>query len=75
MFLKKYFLTHLFIYYLAVFWCFQGVEKGCIGNKWVEGTKQKPLELNSNPLEKTKVLLAVCYNKWSTGKTFFQIFN
>ena len=20
---------------LMVFWCFQGVEKGCIGNKWV----------------------------------------
>ena len=20
---------------LTVFWCFQGVEKGCIGNKWV----------------------------------------
>ena len=20
---------------LAVFWCFQGVEKGCIGNEWV----------------------------------------
>ena len=19
-----------------VFWCFQGVEKGCIGNKWVK---------------------------------------
>ena len=21
---------------LAVFWCFQGVEKGCIGNEWVK---------------------------------------
>ena len=21
---------------LTVFWCFQGVEKGCIGNKWVK---------------------------------------
>ena len=20
-----------------VFWCFQGVEKGCIGNEWVKG--------------------------------------
>ena len=20
---------------LTVFWCFQGVEKGCIGNEWV----------------------------------------
>ena len=20
---------------LTVFWCFQGVEKGCIGNKWI----------------------------------------
>ena len=23
---------------LPVFRCFQGVEKGCIGNKWVNGT-------------------------------------
>ena len=23
----------------TVFWCFQGVEKGCIGNKWVKTTK------------------------------------
>ena len=22
--------------YLTVFWCFQGVEKGCIGNEWVK---------------------------------------
>ena len=21
---------------LTVFWCFQGVEKGCIGNEWVK---------------------------------------
>ena len=21
-----------------IFWCFQGVEKGCIGNKWVNVT-------------------------------------
>ena len=24
--------------YLTVFWCFQRVEKGCIGNKWVDLT-------------------------------------
>ena len=23
---------------LTVFWCFQGVEKGCIGNEWVKKT-------------------------------------
>ena len=22
---------------VTVFWCFQGVGKGCIGNKWVKG--------------------------------------
>ena len=22
--------------YLTVFWCFQGVEKGCVGNEWVK---------------------------------------
>ena len=21
---------------LTVFWCFQGVEKGCIGNEWIK---------------------------------------
>ena len=26
---------------LTVFWCFQGVEKGCIGNKWVKGALSK----------------------------------
>ena len=43
-------LTHLFPMYLSslyhlktsenymVFWCFLGVEKGCIGNKWVNDT-------------------------------------
>ena len=32
---------------LKVFWCFQGVEKGCTGNEWVKNTlttvKQKNL--------------------------------
>ena len=35
--------THLFPmhpfstpFFYMVFWCFQGVEKGCIGNKWVK---------------------------------------
>ena len=30
-----------FLYPLTVFWCFQGVEKGCIGNKWVKYTLKK----------------------------------
>ena len=28
-----------------VFWCFQGVEKGCIGNKWVISAIYNSLEL------------------------------
>ena len=28
-------LTHLFPMHRKVFWCFQGIEKGCIGNEWV----------------------------------------
>ena len=32
-------LTHLFSMHLTVFWRFQGVEKGCIGNKWVNRWK------------------------------------
>ena len=30
---------------LTVFWCFQGVEKGCIGNEWVEDAKIMPVIL------------------------------
>ena len=26
----------LFFYHLTFFWCFPGVEKGCIENKWVK---------------------------------------
>ena len=26
----------VFVKNIKVFWCFQGVEKGCIGNKWVK---------------------------------------
>ena len=29
-------LTHLLPMHRKVFWCFQGVEKGCIGNEWVK---------------------------------------
>ena len=25
---------------LSVFWCFQGVEKGCIGNRWVKSSAE-----------------------------------
>ena len=38
----QFFLSATFLYplktseNLIVFWCFQGVEKGCIGNKWVK---------------------------------------
>ena len=32
---KSPFLSPLKTENLAVFWCFQGVEKGCIGNEWV----------------------------------------
>ena len=31
---------------LTVFWCFQGVEKGCIGNEWVKGVLNTPLSIN-----------------------------
>ena len=32
---KPYVPNALFLYHLTVFWCFQGVEKGCIGNERV----------------------------------------
>ena len=36
--LKHFTLTHSFPmqHFLTVFWCFHGVEKGCIGNDWVK---------------------------------------
>ena len=30
-----------------VLWCFQGVEKGCIRNKWVNGLKRKVVTKNN----------------------------
>ena len=34
---------HLFYFVITikVFWCFQGVEKGCIGNEWVKTLGQE----------------------------------
>ena len=40
----------------TVFWCFQGVEKKCIGNKWVSSWKI--------------VLIYFCYIIWSRQKVF-----
>ena len=38
---------------LTVFWCFQGVEKGCIGNEWVKLLLTKWLLKASNTFERT----------------------
>ena len=35
---------------LAVFWCFQGVEKGCIGNEWFK-QKNYVAEVIQNPVK------------------------
>ena len=34
--LDQIYLTDLFPMHSKVFWCFQVVEKGCVGNKWFE---------------------------------------
>ena len=34
-------LAHSFPVYRKVFWCFQGVEKGCIGSEWVNMWKHE----------------------------------
>ena len=35
---------------LTVFWCFQGVEKGCIGNEWFDKSKLEVWKLQSHRL-------------------------
>ena len=35
-------------YYLTVFWCFQGVEKRCIKNEWVNQSILYPLKTSEN---------------------------
>ena len=45
-----------------VFWCFQGVEKECIGNKWVKSHSE---EVHKTLLESTRqtcqIKLLYCY--------------
>ena len=44
--------------YLTVFWCFQGVEKGCIGNKWFKtGLWDKLILRNFFPQFQWNILL------------------
>ena len=38
-------LTYSFPMHPSVFWCFQGVEKGCIGNEWVKLIHEEALNL------------------------------
>ena len=40
-----------------VFWCFQGVEKGCIGNKWVKSLEL--LEEKNIGIRKRKILCRI----------------
>ena len=40
----------------SIFWCFQGVEKGCIWNKWDNIGKEILAQINRNPKKKKSVL-------------------
>ena len=63
------YLTHLFPMHpfsthLTVFWCFQGVEKGCIGNKWLN------LDSVLNKQRKVRVLYFQWFrNNMKTNRT------
>ena len=47
---------------LTVFWCFQGVEKGCIGNEWVNFLLTFEAEVTQNKSLNLKfILLIVIY--------------
>ena len=45
----------------AVFWCFQGVEKGCIGKKWVNRTE---FTTNSESNQKISRILIIYFEFW-----------
>ena len=73
------FLTHSFrMHYsliasenFTVFWCFLGVEKGCIGNEWVNKTTLKESQTTAGLLQLLNFL--ICWIWWK--KSYFFSFN
>ena len=64
---------------LTDFWCFQGVEKGCIGSKWVNCKKiffQSNVSKSSEIFRKKIRFIAVFLfvSEWFIGVLYFSLF-
>ena len=53
-----------------VFCCFQGVEKGCIGKKWVKGGMEDPLSITVSSNHYKPCELSSIMNNWKKNLTF-----
>ena len=59
-----------FLYPLKTFWCFQGVEKGCIGNEWVNEEKYQGETFNEVWFDQSCKLSASRFLKMDFGVYF-----
>ena len=56
---------------LKVFWCFQGVEKGCIWSQWVKGEASYRFQYNKRKVWSGRVFLHFCLIKWCQLRMWF----